>query len=92
MGLDQVKQRERARGEGIDPVKVRIVSVAYDGRQRGVFRTEDGHVWRETESIERRPRLSAAKQYAARIERGKMGGYRMYVDGIRWMFKVERLE
>lgn len=92
MGLDQIKQRKRVRGEGNDPIKVEIVSVSYDGRQRGVFHTAGGQVWRETDTAESRPRLSASKQYSARIVRGSFGGYRMYVDGIRWMYKVERLE
>ena len=92
IGLDQVISRERARGDGPKPVAIHIISVTYDGRERGTFRTADGQVWRETELLDRRPRLSPSKRYTARIERGMVGGYRMYVDGIRWMYKVERLE
>jgi len=92
IGLDQVKARERARSDEIELIHIEIVSIAYDSRGRGVFRTTSGQVWQETETIERRPRLSPAKTHIARIEHGKFGGYRMYVDGIRWMFKVERLE
>lgn len=93
VGLDQVKQRERAQQDAPQPVAdVRIVSVAYDARGFGTFRTADGQVWRETEAGKRKPRLSDQDQYAARIEHGRVGGYRMYVDGIKWMFKVERLE
>lgn len=92
VGIDQVKQRERERGEGPPPAVVRIVSVSYDARDFGTVRTEDGQVWRETEAGKRRPRLTPGRQYTARIERGRIGGYRMYVDGIRWMYKVERLE
>jgi hypothetical protein len=91
-GLDQVRQRERDRGEGPPPVLVRIVSISYDARDLGTIRTEDGQVWREIEAASRRPRLEPGTRYTARIERGRVGGYRMYVDGIRWMYKVERLE
>jgi hypothetical protein len=90
--MEQVEARERTREDGPKPVAIQIVSVSYDARERGTFRTADGQIWRETETLDRRPRLSASKQYAARIERGVVGGYRMYVDGIRWMYKVERLE
>jgi len=92
VGLDQVRQRERERGEGPPPAQVRIVSISYDARDFGTIRTEDGQVWRETEAGSRRPRLDPGTQYTARIERGRVGGYRMYVDGVRWMYKVERLE
>lgn len=92
VGIDQVRQRERERGEGPPPAVVRIVSISYDARGFGTIRTEDGQVWRETETGKRRPQLEPGTQYTARIERGRVGGYRMYVDGIRWMYKVERLE
>jgi len=92
IGMDQVQARERASADAPQLVAVQIVGVSYDARERGTFRTADGQVWRETELLERRPRLSTSKQYTARIERGVVGGYRMYVDGIRWMYKVERLE
>lgn len=92
IGMDQVQARERASADAPQLVAVQIVGVSYDARERGTFKTADGQVWRETELLERRPRLSSSKQYTARIERGVVGGYRMYVDGIRWMYKVERLE
>ena len=92
IGMDQIQARERASAEAPKLVTVQIVSVSYDARERGTFKTADGQVWRETELLDRRPRLSTSKQYTARIERGAVGGYRLYVDGIRWMYKVERLE
>ena len=52
----------------------------------------DGQVWRETEKTPERQRLEPARKYTARIEPGKVGGYRMYVDGERRMLKVERVK
>jgi hypothetical protein len=92
IGMEQIEARERASADAPQHVSVRIVGISYDARERGTFRTADGQVWRETELLDRRPRLSPSKQYTARIERGVVGGYRLYVDGIRWMYKVERLE
>lgn len=93
VGLEQIKTRERIQGDVPKPVSnVEIVSVTYDARGFGTLRTADGQVWRETEAGTRKPRLSPDRTYRARIEHGKVGGYRMYVDGIRWMYKVERLE
>jgi hypothetical protein len=93
VGLDQVKRRERAGGDTPRPVSnVEIVAVSYDARGFGTFRTADGQVWKETEAGKRKPRLTADRKYTVRIEHGMLGGYRMFVDGIKWMFKVERLE
>ncbi len=36
-------------------------------------------------------RLEQGKSYGARIERGKLGGYRMYVDGAPRMIRVTRV-
>jgi len=58
----------------------------------GVFRLDNGQVWRETEKSPRHKRLQPDQQYRVRIERAKIGKYRMYVDGVRWMFKIERLK
>lgn len=92
IGQDQIKARERASADVVETVQIQIVSVEYDARGRGTLRTAEGQVWRETELIDRRPRLSTTQEYKARIERGMLGGYRLYVDGVRWMYKVERLE
>ena len=92
LGSDQVQSRERARSGVAERVTVQIVSVAYDAVEKGTFRTSNGQVWRETEVTPKRYRLSTAREYKARIERGAFGGYRMYVDGVKWMLKIERLE
>jgi len=92
LGAEQAKARQRAPDEPLEQVTVRVVSVGYNSTGLGVFTLADGQVWRETVAAPERHRLRAGREYAARIERGSIGGYRMYVDGVKWMFKVERLK
>ncbi|HEU4779433.1 MAG TPA: hypothetical protein VFS58_06075 [Steroidobacteraceae bacterium] len=90
LGSEQLpKQRSAASRE---LVNVEIVSASYDADGRGLFLMADGQLWRETETTPRNQRLAQNQPYSARIERGKVRGYRMYVDGIRRMIKVERLK
>lgn len=70
---------------------VEIVAVKY-ASERGVFEMADGQVWRETEKTPERLRLEPDTRYRAHIERGTLGGYRMHVDGVRRMLKVERVK
>lgn len=71
---------------------VTIVSARYDARGLGTFRMADGQVWRETTKAPERRRLRSGQEYTGRIVRGKVGGYRLHVDGVRWMKTVERVE
>jgi hypothetical protein len=89
LGSEQV---ERQTAERDQPLQVQITSVSYDAEGLGLFRMADGQVWRETESTPASLRLRSGNAYSARIERGKVRGYRMYVDGLRRMIKVERLK
>lgn len=94
LGSDRLEAREQERGgkrENV-PEFVQVVAVEYDMRERGIFRTSEGQVWRQTEVSPRSKRLSTQGTYSARIERGKFGGYRMHIEGVRGMLKVERLE
>jgi len=92
LGAEQAKARQRAPDQPTEQVAVRVVSVGYNSSGLGVFTLADGQVWRETVATPDRHRLRAGREYAAHIERGTIGGYRMYVDGVKWMFKVERLK
>jgi hypothetical protein len=92
LGAEQAKARQRSYDTPAEQVSVRIVAATYDAAGFGVFRTADGQVWRETVASPERHHLDPKREYDARIERGKVGGYRMYVDGIKWMHKVERLK
>ena len=92
LGAEQAKARQRPSDALPERVEVRIVSARYDAAGLGVFTMADGQVWRETVETPTRHHLDPGREYAARIERGSIGGYRMYVDGVKWMHKVERLK
>lgn len=69
-----------------------IENVTYGSDGAGTFRMANGQVWKASERASPEQRLEPGKGYTARIERGKLGGYRMYVDGMRRMIKVRRME
>jgi hypothetical protein len=87
-GKEQVKAVEPEFKE----LTLQIVSTSYNSNGLGTFRTADGQVWRETTPSPERRRLDPDQQYTARVVRSKVGGYRLYVDGVRWMKTVERIE
>jgi hypothetical protein len=93
LGAEQAAARRRAKApEGAEEAaRVRIVEFRYTLAGIGVFRMADGQVWQETVASPARVHLKPGKEYEATIERGTLGGYRMYVEGVRWMHKVERL-
>jgi hypothetical protein len=77
--------------ERVREVVVEIVAASY-ASGFGVFELADGQVWRETEKTPEQLRLKSGTRYRARIERGTVGGYRMYIDGVRRMIKVKRVK
>jgi hypothetical protein len=92
LGAEQVTPRQGPTNAATEPAAVRIVAVSYTASGLGTFRMADGQVWLGTEASPMRVQLQPGREYAARIERGKTGGYRMYVDGVTWMHKVRRLQ
>ena len=92
LGAEQAKARQKPLDAAPESVEVRIVSTGYNAAGLGVFRMADGQVWRETTPTPARHHLDPQREYAARIEKSRIGGYRLYVDGVRWMHKVERLQ
>lgn len=92
LGAEQAKARQKPRDAPPESVEVRIVSTGYNAAGLGIFRMADGQVWRETTPTPARHHLDPQREYAARIEKSRLGGYRLYVDGVRWMHKVERLQ
>lgn len=93
LGSDQLLQKERIKDDApAEQADFLIVSATYNAQDLGVFRLDNGQVWRETEKSPTNKRLKPDQPYQVRIERAKIGKYRMYVDGVRWMFKIERLK
>lgn len=90
MGAEQVRAAEDDAAD--EELVLHIVGTSYNSRGLGTFRTEEGQVWRETTPSPERRRLEPDEQYTARIVRSKFGGYRMHVDGVKWMKTVERIE
>lgn len=92
LGADQLEQARRNRGEEVErPVAVEIVGVEYGAEQLATLTLADGQQWRETSITPRGRRLVAGRTYRGRIERGSVGGYRLYVEGIKHMYTVRRL-
>lgn len=92
LGAEQAKARQRSPDAPTEQAATRIVAVRYTASGLGLFTMADGQVWLETVATPERHHLEPGREYAARIERGKVGGYRMYVEGVKWMHKVERLK
>lgn len=90
LGAEQVRSNRPK--DTVEEVTVQIANASYGFDGMGLFRMADGQVWKATESTPREQRLEPGKSYTARIERGKLGGYRMYVDGGRRMIKVMRMQ
>jgi hypothetical protein len=92
IGAEQVLAAQKQSERSKQSVDVRIVSASYDSTELGTFRLANGQVWRETGVSPQRKRLRPGTEYTARIEPGPIGGYRMRVDGVRWMKTVERIQ
>lgn len=92
LGAEQLRAAPTPEEAAIDSEQVRIISARYNAEGIGTFRMENGQVWRETMAAPKRWRLAANSEYEARIERGTLGGYRLYVDGIRGMLTVRRIQ
>lgn len=90
LGAEQV--RSHPTDETVEQTAVVIENVTYGFDGTGTFRMADGQVWKASERTSPEQRLEPDKRHTARIERGKLGGYRMYVDGMRRMIKVRRME
>lgn len=90
-GLGAEQLRKNRPREPVEPVTVEIENVTYGFDGMGLFRMTDGRVWKATESTPREQRLEPGKRYSARIERGKLSGYRMYVEGGPRMIRVTRV-
>jgi hypothetical protein len=91
LGAEQVRAAERRTDVDAEAKAVRVVSIAYDAEGRGIFRLDNGEIWHETEVSPVSKRLDPTQDYSARIEPGRLSGYRMHVEGVRRMIKVRRV-
>lgn len=89
LGAEQIRAKRPQ--DSIEQTTVEIENVTYGFDGKGLFRMTDGQVWKATESTPREQRLEPGRSYSARIERGTLGGYRMYVEGATRMIKVMRM-
>lgn len=92
LGAEQAKARLKPLDAPPEQMPVRIVSARYTAEGLGIFTMADGQVWRETTPSVKRYQLKPGREYPGRIETSKIGGYRLYIEDIRWMYKVERLK
>ena len=92
LGAEQAIARQAPPDTEPEQVEVRIVPVRYTKSGLGVFMMSDGQVWQETEAQPEYRRLQPGREYDARIKRGMVSGYRLYVAGGSWMHKVRRLQ
>jgi hypothetical protein len=92
LGSEQVRAQEQSSDIPARRAAVEIISTTYDASGRGTFRLANGQVWREMEVTPAHLRLEPDRQYKARIEKTRVFGYRMYVDGFRRMIKLERVK
>jgi hypothetical protein len=88
LGSEQVRAKQPK--ETVQQATVEIENVTYGFDGVGLFRMADGQVWKGTESTPQHQRLEPGKRYAARIERGSLGGYKLYVEGVPRMVRVVR--
>jgi uncharacterized protein YggE len=70
-------------------VTVEIVAAIYDSTGRGRFTTAAGTLWREVVPTPLQQRLKNGRTYRGTITAGVFGGYRMEVEGIPRILKVE---
>lgn len=92
LGAEQVRDLQTTDDSEPEEVEVSILSSTYNALGIGTFRMADGQVWRETMASPERKRLKPDREYKARIKRSIVGGYRMHVEGVRWMMTVERIQ
>jgi len=89
LGDEQVRTKRPEETVAQATVEIENVTYGFDGR--GLFRMTDGQVWKAVESTPPEQRLEPGRSYSARIERGNLGGYKMYVEGARRMIRVTRM-
>lgn len=98
LGAEQVIARLpaelKAKSEKQEPeiAQLKIKEIVYDNGRRAIFFMDNGQVWRESSADRPGGRLRTNREYVAEIKRSGFGGYRMNIDGVRRLLKVERVQ
>ena len=74
------------------PLEVEVVAAVYDATGRGRFTTATGTVWREVVPAPADQRLRPGRRYRGTITLGIFSGYRMQLEGVPRILKVEPAE
>lgn len=74
------------------PLAVEVVAAVYDATGRGRFTTATGTVWREVVPAPADQRLRPGRRYRGTITLGIFSGYRMQLEGVPRILKVEPSE
>lgn len=74
------------------PLAVEVVAAVYDATGRGRFTTATGTVWREVVPAPADQRLRPGRRYRGTITLGIFSGYRMQLEGVPRILKVEPAE
>lgn len=74
------------------PLQVEVVAAVYDSTGRGRFTTASGTVWREVVPAPSDQRLRPGRRYRGTITLGLFSGYRMQLEGVPRILKVEPVD
>jgi len=80
--------RRDQKPEEPDEIRVLVTSWRTSPLGKMVFTTEDGQVWRQSDSNRVFPRT---EQFHATIKKGMMGSFFLKIDGIRRNIRVKRI-
>jgi hypothetical protein len=88
-GQPAARESTREPAEESKALPVDIIAAAYDSTGRGRFTTSTGTIWREIVPTPARQRLREGRRYTGSIALGIFGGYRLELDGVPRILKVE---
>jgi len=71
-----------------DEIRVLVTSWSTSPLGKMIFTTEDGQIWRQSDSNRVFPR---SEQFSATIKKGMMGSFFLKIDGIRRAIRVKRV-
>lgn len=88
----QTRQTASPDDDSSAALTVEVIAATYDASGRGRFTTSTGTSWRETVPTPAEQRLKNGRKYTGTITLGVFGGYRMQLNGVPRILKVEPVE